>query len=109
MTTWSLSSVSRTARTFPFDKLQLSARLVRALCWLYRNTQQEYIMTTLFDQNGIVVRVDLENDLDSNPNEFDCYDAADIAAWKRDDWCFVTVVATVELHGAVIRRCYISV
>lgn len=26
--------------------------------------------------------------------EYDCYDAEDIAAWKRDEWCFVTVDVT---------------
>ena len=41
-------------------------------------------------------RVRLFHDGDVRPEDFDCYSEEDIAAWKRDEWHFVTVEVTPE-------------
>lgn len=42
-------------------------------------------------------RVRLTHDADVHPEEdYDCYDEEDIAAWKRDDWCFVIIELVPE-------------
>ncbi|MFD4406667.1 hypothetical protein ACFWPH_28290 [Nocardia sp. NPDC058499] len=40
-------------------------------------------------QNGFDLRAVLVPDIDSTPYDADCYSAEDIAAWQRDDWCYV--------------------
>lgn len=41
------------------------------------------------DGMAYIVRVHLDHD--TNPNEYDCYDAEDIAAYERGEWWFVGV------------------
>lgn len=46
-------------------------------------------------------------DEDTHPDEFDCYEKADVKAWRDDDWSFVGVVVKaskedIELGEAAI-------
>jgi hypothetical protein len=45
--------------------------------------------------------IELLPDYDTRPDEFDCYDAADITAWKNDEWRYVgvRVKATIRAEG----------
>lgn len=45
---------------------------------------------------GRTLTVTLVEDNDPRPDDYDCFDAAEIAAWKRDEWSFVGVLITEE-------------
>src|SRR4051794_21628083 len=42
--------------------------------------------------------IELLPDFDTTPEEFDCYDAADMAAFHNDDWSYVGVRVKAEVH-----------
>lgn len=44
-------------------------------------------------------RVVVSHDTDTRPDEFDCFDAADMAGWKADAWQFVVITVTPFLEG----------
>lgn len=44
---------------------------------------------------GLTVKAYTVADPDSSPYDADCYTSAQLSAWLRDDWCFVTVVVTI--------------
>lgn len=47
------------------------------------------------------VRLTRDGQIDPT-KEYDCYDEADISAWERDDWCFVTIeLVPVDKFGVV--------
>lgn len=44
---------------------------------------------------GWIVEATTEPDIDTRPTDYDCYDEADIAAWKRDEWWYVCLLVRV--------------
>jgi hypothetical protein len=50
-------------------------------------------------QDGKVTRIWIEPDHDTKPTDFDCYSAADIAAWRHDEWRYVGVLVSDEDTG----------
>lgn len=63
---------------------------------IYRNMLDyegdEAVIITADD--GKRYRVTLENDLDSSPTEFECYDEDDLDSWRCDGWHYVGVIVT---------------
>lgn len=57
---------------------------------------------------GFEVRAHLEPDLDASPEDYDCFDQADIDAWKNDQWEFVGVVVTASKEGIDLGTGYIG-
>lgn len=53
---------------------------------------------TSFDVDGWHVRLDVEDDWDSNPKEFDCYDAEQISRFGHE-WQYVVVIAKAYREG----------
>ena len=43
----------------------------------------------------------VEVDLDSNPNDFECYSDEQITAWKNEDWFFGMIIISAEKNGWV--------
>ncbi|MEV4199376.1 hypothetical protein [Micromonospora globbae] len=61
-----------------------------------------HIDTRHVDSDGVRYRVDIDPDPDASPNEFDCYDRADINAFRAGRWRYVTVTVTVDSAGVDI-------
>lgn len=40
----------------------------------------------------------IHHDLDSNPNDFECYSEDDIARWKNDEWFYVGIVLSCKYN-----------
>lgn len=51
------------------------------------------------EHEGLTVTATVVHDYDSRPEDSDCYSAAKVAAWKRDEWHFCGIVLTVSKHG----------
>lgn len=49
--------------------------------------------------DGFAIEAVIVPDLDANPDEADCYDEADKAAWRRDEWSYVGTIVTASQHG----------
>ena len=58
--------------------------------------------TRSVDYGPFTIRATLVADTDSRPDDFDCYDADAIAAWRNDDWGYVGVVLSVWLDDACL-------
>jgi len=48
---------------------------------------------------GFDLTATLEQDHDTKPTDYECYDEADIQRWRNDDWLYVGVVVSVSLNG----------
>ena len=46
--------------------------------------------------DGFTFTATLHRDYDSRPDEYECYTAKQIAAWKNDDWHYFGVVISVH-------------
>lgn len=53
--------------------------------------------------DGVPVSVRVVGDSDVTPGDFDCYTPDEVAAWRRGDWQYVGVIATVELGGVAFE------
>jgi hypothetical protein len=62
----------------------------------------------LGEREGFVLVAYKEEDLDSHPDEFDCYDDADKQAWRESDWNFVTVVVKAFMEGIELGEVTLS-
>src|SRR6516225_4657969 len=49
--------------------------------------------------NGFDIRIDVLPYSDSTPYDADCYDDADIEAWRNDEWFYVGYIYTATLDG----------
>lgn len=45
----------------------------------------------------------IEHDLDSSPNDCDCYSESDIARWKNDEWFYCGIVLSCEYNGVALE------
>jgi len=68
--------------------------------------EREHVTDYLADP-GVKVELDgrtftvvAEHDSDVRPDEFDCYDPADVAAWEADRWEYVIITVTTEVDGS---------
>ena len=54
------------------------------------------------DNAGVTVTYEIERDSQGDPEEYECYDAADLEAWRNDEWHYygVTVTATMGRFSA---------
>lgn len=53
---------------------------------------------TLTDENaGVTLTYEIWRDYDSSPEDAECYDPEDIAAWKKDEWHYYGVTVTATL------------
>jgi hypothetical protein len=59
----------------------------------------ESIVITDTDIPALSYRVDILPDYDTYPEDFDCYDESQIAAWRNDEWRYVGVVVTPIVGG----------
>ncbi len=59
------------------------------------------IRRNVTDTVSVVAR--LEFDQDTRPEDSDCYDAKDVARWKRDEWFYGGVVLSIEVNGETVR------
>jgi hypothetical protein len=55
--------------------------------------------TITWKTKGFDLTATLEQDTDTKPTDYKCYDEADIQRWKNDDWFYVGVVVSVSLNG----------
>lgn len=60
------------------------------------------------DREGYQLRAYLEPDIDSTPDDADCYSDADKVAWWRDMWSYVTVVVEASRHGVTLSSAALS-
>jgi len=51
----------------------------------------------------VKVITSLEHASATTPDEFDCYNAAELAAYEAGDWYYGTVTLWVEVNGARVR------
>lgn len=56
--------------------------------------------TRMIEHNGVAYKIEIVADADARPDEADCYDAADLSAWRNDEWRFVGVVVTTKSGDA---------
>lgn len=49
--------------------------------------------------DGFQVSAALMPDLDAHPDEYECYGADDVTAWRDDWWTYVGIVVTVSREG----------
>ena len=54
---------------------------------------------TTFKVGPWTVRLDVRHDEDTTPADSDCYTPKQVAAWHRDEWEFVGIVAKAYLEG----------
>ena len=62
------------------------------------------IDTLTLEHDGFTVHIAVTRDEDASPFDADCYTPADIAAWRRDEWIFVTYTYTATRHGVELGR-----
>lgn len=55
--------------------------------------------TRSVDVGPFTIQARIEADTDTRPSYSEFYDAEHIAAWERDEWCFVGVVLRVYVDG----------
>lgn len=57
--------------------------------------------TTIKDPQiaGLSYKIAVVPDLDSSPDDADCYTATQKAAWARDEWSYVGVIVTPVVNG----------
>tara|TARA_R110000796_G_scaffold88804_1_gene191660 strand:- start:482 stop:898 length:417 start_codon:yes stop_codon:yes gene_type:complete len=53
-------------------------------------------------ENGLDVHLLIEPDPFSRPENDDCYTPKQIAAWRDDEWCYVSATVTLSLNGVEI-------
>lgn len=53
---------------------------------------------------GFDLTATLEQDHDTKPTDYECYDEADIQRWRNDDWLYVGVVVSVSLNGVELSN-----
>lgn len=62
----------------------------------------------LGETQGFDIRAELLPDPDTRPQDFDCYSAVDIEAWKQDQWSFVTTKITASRAGIELGNAYLG-
>lgn len=58
----------------------------------------------LFKHGQLTIRARMVVDEDSRPGDADCYDAADVDAWKEDRWQYVGLLVSVSWDGVAIAE-----
>lgn len=53
-------------------------------------------------RDGFTLTLRTEHDQDATPWEADCYTAEDRAAWRNDEWEYVTVIVEAERGGVIL-------
>lgn len=53
------------------------------------------IDSRVIDYQGVSVTVSLDFDHDTRSSDHDCYSPEDLAAWRRDEWCYVEVTVAL--------------
>lgn len=54
--------------------------------------------------DGFDITATVHQDTDTRPTEFECYDDAQIQAWKDDDWFYCGVVLSVSRNGVEVSH-----
>lgn len=57
---------------------------------------------------GLSYLVTLEPDLDSKPQDFDCFTPSQVEAWHSDKWGFVTMTVTPQVACTKLYQCAFS-
>ena len=88
----------------------VAARYITAVLQALQGLTAEFIYSerlqaryTFEDENaGVTVTYEIWRDTDSTPEDAECYDPEDIAAWNKDEWHYygVTVTATMGTFEA---------
>ena len=60
------------------------------------------IESKVIEHDGFTVTITVVPDSDSSPFDADCYSAADIDAWRRDEWFYVGYVYTASRAGVAL-------
>ena len=55
--------------------------------------------TVSWSVDGFDITARIEYDYDTKPTDFDCYDDAQIEAWRNDEWFYGGVVLSVSRNG----------
>jgi hypothetical protein len=55
--------------------------------------------TITWKAEGFDLTATLEQDHDTKPTDYDCYDTEDVQRWRDDEWFYVGVVLSVSLNG----------
>ena len=53
---------------------------------------------------GFDLTATLEQDTDTKPTDYECYDEADIQRWRDDEWFYVGVVVSVSRNGVELSE-----
>jgi hypothetical protein len=53
---------------------------------------------------GFDLTATLEQDTETKPTDYECYDEAEIRRWKNDEWFYVGVVVSVSLNGVELSE-----
>jgi hypothetical protein len=83
----------------------IAARYVAAVLQALQGFTAELIFServhavyTLQDTNaGVTLTYEIWRDYDGSPEDLECYDPEDLAAWKNDDWHYYGVTVTATL------------
>ena len=51
------------------------------------------------EHDGFMVTIEMVEDTDTTPFDFECYDESDIKAWRNDEWRYVGFVYTASREG----------
>ena len=62
----------------------------------------EYIEEVIGDY---VIRATLEYDSVTRPTDYECYDNAQIEAWRKDEWFFGGVCMSASCNGVHLNLC----
>lgn len=68
----------------------------------------DLIDSVTVERNGIGYRIDLHEDDRTTPAHADCYDAADVEAWKKDEWRYVGIIVTPVIDGMDLESCSVD-
>jgi hypothetical protein len=68
-------------------------------------SEHVHAVYTLEDTNaGVTLTYELWRDLDNSPEDAECYDPPDIAAWAKDEWHYYGVTVTATLGGFSVQE-----
>ena len=54
--------------------------------------------------DGFDITARVEYDPDTRPEDFDCYSAKQITAWKNDEWFFCGIILSVSRNGVELSN-----
>ena len=57
------------------------------------------IESKTIEHDGFTVTIEMVEDTDTTPFDFECYDESDIEAWRNDEWRYVGFVYTASREG----------